>query len=86
MNGLLGLPLEAALRRLEAAGVSPVRVIRSRAPRRQDGLGHWRVVRVREGGRALVVCAFMDEIQPVREVRHGALETENAAGLDAGPR
>ncbi|HML46203.1 MAG TPA: hypothetical protein PKE04_05575 [Clostridia bacterium] len=84
MNELLGLPLEAALQKLEAAGISPVRVIRSFAPRRQDGMGHWRVVRVREEGRALVVCAFVDEIQTPQEVLHGALETQAPTGLDTG--
>lgn len=56
---LLGLPLEEAVRRLRALGVEPA-VLISRAPRRPEGVGAFRVVRVQEDGRKLTVCAFFD--------------------------
>ena len=57
-DSVLGLPLEEALSRLGARGVSPV-VCVSRAPRRPEGVGAFRVVRVAEDGAALTVCAFI---------------------------
>ena len=45
---LLGLPLEEALARLRAAGIEP-NIIESRAPRRSEGNGALRVVRVKNG-------------------------------------
>lgn len=55
---LLGLTLDEALRRLRAEHVTP-EVLFSRAPRRPEGVGAFRVVRVRDGGKELVVCAFL---------------------------
>lgn len=54
---LLGLCLEEAVRRLEAQGIRPAVTI-SRAPRHSEEEGSLRVVRVREDGRDLTVCAF----------------------------
>ena len=56
---MLGLPLEEAIRRLDAVGVEPA-VIVSRAPRRPEGVGVLRVVRVQDEGRKLTACAFVD--------------------------
>ncbi len=60
-NLLLGLPLEEAIRRLHAMGVEPAVVISS-ATRRPEGVGWLRVVRVRDGGRELTACYFLDRI------------------------
>ncbi len=59
---LLGLPLEDAIRRLRAMGVEPA-VIVSRAPRRTEGVGALRVVRVRADGAELTVSAFVDRVR-----------------------
>ena len=59
---VLGLPLEEALLRLEAAGIHPD-VEQSRAPRRPDGMGALRVVRTQSGGRRLTVCAFVTDVK-----------------------
>lgn len=59
---LLGLPLTEAIRRLDAIGIEPAVTI-SRAPRRPEGVGAFRVVRVQEEGRRLTVCAFVTEIK-----------------------
>lgn len=61
-DALLGLPLDEALRRLDAEGVRPAVTV-SRAPRRPEGVGALRVVRVRDGGRQLVACAFVDRVR-----------------------
>ena len=58
MTGVLGLPLEEALRRLEEAGVRPEIV-------RTSGLhearqGSERVIRVSRDGRRLTVARFRD--------------------------
>lgn len=63
---LLGLPLEEAVRRLGALGVEPTVTV-SRALRRPEGVGALRVVRVRDGGRELVACAFVTEIAEAKE-------------------
>lgn len=55
---LLGLPLKEALRRLRDQRIEPAVSI-SRAPRRPEGVGAFRVVRVKDEGRSLVVCAFL---------------------------
>ena len=55
---LLGLPLDEALMRLRARGVSP-KVSVSRAPRRPEGVGAFRVVKAAADGSALIVCAFL---------------------------
>lgn len=58
----MGLPLEKAIRRLSAEGVEPA-VFVSRAPRRPEGVGALRVVRVQEGGARLTACAFVDGLE-----------------------
>lgn len=58
----MGMPLDEAVRRLEAVGIQPAVTI-SRAPRRPDGVGVFRVVRVQNGGRELTVCAFIDVLK-----------------------
>ncbi len=63
---LLGLPLEEAEKRLLARGITPEITV-SRAPRRPDGTGAFRVVRVLDGGRRLTVCAFETAIKEQRE-------------------
>ena len=57
MTDLLGLPLEEALARLSAAGITAT-VVETAAPRPRSG-GTLRVVRVRDG--ELTVSAFMDD-------------------------
>ncbi|MDR0929880.1 MAG: hypothetical protein LBM74_09270 [Oscillospiraceae bacterium] len=64
---LLGLPLADALTRLRAQGIEPA-VLVSRAPRRAEGQGAPRVVRVQQDGRVLTICAFMDLVS---EALHG---------------
>jgi hypothetical protein len=66
-SALLGLPLAEALDRLRAQGIEPT-VLVSRAPRRVEGQGAPRVVRVQQEGRVLTVCAFMDLVS---EASHG---------------
>lgn len=63
-NALLGLPLDEAIRRLDAEGVQPAVTV-SCAPRRPEGVGALRVVCVREGGRQLIACAFTDLVKEV---------------------
>lgn len=65
---LLGLPLEEALARLRAAGIEP-NIIESRAPRRSEGNGALRVVRVKNGGREITVCGFQAALK--EETPHG---------------
>lgn len=55
---MLGLPLDEAVERLRAMGIEP-RLQITRAPRRPEGTGALRVIRVREEGRELTVAAFM---------------------------
>lgn len=62
MTALLGLPLEEAIRRLRAEGVEPTVDI-TRAPRRPEGIGALRVVRVSENGRVVTACAFLDTLR-----------------------
>ena len=57
----MGRGLDVAVGRLAGCGVEPAIVV-SRAPRRPEGLGRLRVVRVREDGRELTVCAFLDRV------------------------
>jgi len=61
-KSLLGRPLEEALRQMRSQGVEPAVVI-SRAPRRPEGVGSLRVVRVRAEGRELTACAFLDKVE-----------------------
>jgi len=63
---VLGLTLDEAIRRLRGQGVEPAVVV-SRAPRRAEGLGALRVVQVKEGGRELTACAFMDKVKETSE-------------------
>ena len=62
MTNLLGLPLDEAIRRLYACGVEPAVTI-SRAPRRPEGLGAYRVVQVQAEGREITACAFVDALK-----------------------
>lgn len=62
MQRLLGLPLQEALERLRAQGMEPA-VIISKAPRRPDEVGAFRVVRVRSGGREITACAFLEGLE-----------------------
>ncbi|MCL1795625.1 MAG: hypothetical protein FWG37_01910 [Clostridia bacterium] len=57
-DSLLGLPLDEALSRLRARGVAPSISV-SRAPRRPEGIGEYRVVKASKDGDALTVCAFL---------------------------
>ncbi len=58
---LLGLPLDAALEKLAAAGVEPPTVEYTRAPRGEALQGAFRVVRQRPG--YLVVARFADQAE-----------------------
>ena len=59
---VLGLPLEEALQRLEAVGIHPS-VEETRAPRRPEGVGVFRVVRVSHDSQKLTVCGFMTDLK-----------------------
>lgn len=61
MTSVLGLPLEEAIRRMEAAGVHP-EIVRT-AGRRETAEGTERVVRVSENGRRLTVARFPDDLK-----------------------
>lgn len=58
MTGLLGLPIEEAVRRLREAGLEPV--VRETASPRGVPEGTLRVIRVRGEGRELTVARFDD--------------------------
>ena len=65
MSALLGLPLEDALKVLEARGIQPE--IKETAPPRGGRDGSLRVVRCRNGGRQLTVAAFQDPLAAAGE-------------------
>ena len=67
MTSLLGLPLDQALDALKKSGVTDVKIERYFAPRGEHTRGTLRVVRVRDAGRTLTVCAFRDEATPLAE-------------------
>ena len=61
-----GLPLETALSRLQAEGITP-QVVKTCAPRRRDETeGVWRVLRYDEGQGILTVALFVDPILPAK--------------------
>lgn len=74
-SSMLGLPLEEALRRLDALGVEPT-VTESCAPRRNPGEGALRVVRQSEDGSELTVCAFQLDIKANAKAAQGMRAVE----------
>lgn len=59
---LVGMGLDDTLRALAALGIEPVRVIQTSAPRGASPVGHLRTVRVKDGGREVLVARFPDEV------------------------
>ena len=59
MRDLLGLPLDEALRELEAEGIA-AKVVEYKAKREREGADDWRVLRAKKTpeGMELVVSAF----------------------------
>ncbi len=60
MISVLGLPLETALEKLEAAGVGNIHITRYSAPRAKDTRGTLRVIQQSEDASELTVCVFHD--------------------------
>ncbi|MBQ3078477.1 MAG: hypothetical protein IJC48_00575 [Clostridia bacterium] len=63
MTQILGLPLEEALERLNAAGIDPIEITSVSAPRGSMPRGSLRVVRVKENGRFLTIARFNDSVE-----------------------
>ncbi len=61
MMSVLGLPLELALERLNAAGVGDIIISRTCAPRAKEARGSLRVIKQNEDGTRLLVAAFADK-------------------------
>ena len=81
MTEVLGLPLDLALDRLGKSGIDDIEIQRCDAPRAKNTRGTLRVVRVRDAGRTLTVCAFRDEAIPLAEEENevqpaGTFETQ----------
>ena len=69
-ESLLGLPLAQAVCRLRQQGIEPA-IEQSCAPRRPQGGGAVRVVRVLQGGHKLTVCDFYEPIKSAEEASYG---------------
>ena len=61
-HDLLGLPLELALERLKAEGITPEVQVTNAPRRRDETAGELRVVSVSDGAETLIVSRFLDPI------------------------
>ena len=61
-HDLLGLPLELALERLKAEGITPEVQVTNAPRRRDETVGELRVVSVSGGAETLIVSRFLDPI------------------------
>ncbi len=62
MTSVLGMPLDAALKKLAESGITDAAVKRCDAPRARASRGTLRIVAEKDGGRALTVCLFPDDV------------------------
>ena len=79
--GLEGMSESIIVEALQKSGVTDVKIERYFAPRGEHTRGTLRVVRVRDEGRTLTVCAFRDEATPLAEEENevqpaGTFETQ----------